>query len=256
MLPGRRRPGSGGIAALLTLVQELAPELERGAAAGGAAVLGVTRLGGAFGLDGAADTVLGQRLSAAFSKRWRSSGRRSASGRSTSRRLPTPSSRRSNSPPSCTRPTAWSRSVTATGSGQRWRSPLHRSATSPTASRSIATGSSSITGGARGITAEAALELARRHRPTLVLVGRTPLADEPPETAGISDAAELRRTLIAERRRDGAELAPALVEADLRRSARCARGRREPCGPACGGCPGRVPPLRRRRRGRVRRADR
>ena len=81
----------------------------------------------------------------------------------------------------------------------------------------MATASSSSPAAPAGSPPRRALELARRHRPTLVLVGRTPVGDEPAETAGITDHAELRRTLIAARRRDGDELAPALVEADLRR---------------------------------------
>ncbi|MCF8035298.1 MAG: SDR family NAD(P)-dependent oxidoreductase [Desulfobacteraceae bacterium] len=53
-----------------------------------------------------------------------------------------------------------------------------------------------MTGGARGITAAAALELARRFQPTLLLVGRTPLAEsEPLETAGIEDEKKLKSVL-------------------------------------------------------------
>ncbi len=74
-----------------------------------------------------------------------------------------------------------------------------------------------VTGGARGITAAAALALAERYRPTLVLVGRTPLADEPAATAGLGDPAELRRALLDARRGAGGPLTPALVEADCRR---------------------------------------
>ena len=74
-----------------------------------------------------------------------------------------------------------------------------------------------LTGGARGITAEIARALAKRHRPTLVLVGRTPLADEPAEIATLTHIAELRTAMIAARRVAGDLLTPALVEADCRR---------------------------------------
>ena len=61
--------GSGGVATLLALVQELASDLQSAADGGGAAVIGVTRLGGAFGLDGA-DTgdASGQRALSGFLK--------------------------------------------------------------------------------------------------------------------------------------------------------------------------------------------
>jgi acyl transferase domain-containing protein/NAD(P)-dependent dehydrogenase (short-subunit alcohol dehydrogenase family) len=54
-----------------------------------------------------------------------------------------------------------------------------------------------ITGGARGITASIALDLARRWRPTLLLVGKSPLpgpADDP-ELAGLDSAAALKAAL-------------------------------------------------------------
>jgi NAD(P)-dependent dehydrogenase (short-subunit alcohol dehydrogenase family) len=55
-----------------------------------------------------------------------------------------------------------------------------------------------VTGGARGITAAIAIELARRFRPTLILVGRSPLppAAEEPHTLGLKDQGELKAALI------------------------------------------------------------
>ncbi|MGD9644555.1 MAG: SDR family NAD(P)-dependent oxidoreductase [Pirellulales bacterium] len=55
-----------------------------------------------------------------------------------------------------------------------------------------------ITGGARGITAAIATELARRYRPTLILVGRSPMPPEAeaPHTAGLVDPGELKAALI------------------------------------------------------------
>ncbi len=56
-----------------------------------------------------------------------------------------------------------------------------------------------VTGGARGITAEVAVALARSSGCRLELVGRSalPEGDEDPETAGAADRGELRRALIA-----------------------------------------------------------
>ena len=54
-----------------------------------------------------------------------------------------------------------------------------------------------ITGGARGITAKVALELATRYKSRLVLVGSSPApADEPADTAGLTTAAELKAAIM------------------------------------------------------------
>ena len=68
--------------------------------------------------------------------------------------------------------------------------------------------------------------LGERHRPTLVLVGRTPVEPESPETAALTELAELRQALIEQRRQAREALTPALVERDCQRileAARCAR---------------------------------
>jgi NAD(P)-dependent dehydrogenase (short-subunit alcohol dehydrogenase family) len=76
-----------------------------------------------------------------------------------------------------------------------------------------------ITGGARGITAAVALELARRFRPNLVLVGRSPLPEdtEPAETAGLTAPAEIKAALIARFQAGGRPATPAAVEAAYQR---------------------------------------
>jgi NAD(P)-dependent dehydrogenase (short-subunit alcohol dehydrogenase family) len=76
-----------------------------------------------------------------------------------------------------------------------------------------------VTGGARGITAAVALELARRYRPTLLVVGRSAM---PPETesadsAGLTAPAALKEALIARLQREGRPPAPARVEAAYQR---------------------------------------
>jgi acyl transferase domain-containing protein/NAD(P)H-dependent flavin oxidoreductase YrpB (nitropropane dioxygenase family) len=72
-----------------------------------------------------------------------------------------------------------------------------------------------VTGGARGIMAEVARELAERYQPTLVLCGRSPLPDpeEPADTAGLTSARDLKAALIARMRRSGQAVTPAQVEA-------------------------------------------
>jgi NAD(P)-dependent dehydrogenase (short-subunit alcohol dehydrogenase family) len=72
-----------------------------------------------------------------------------------------------------------------------------------------------ITGGARGITAKIAAELARRYGPRLVLVGSSSApADEPADTAGLTTPAELKAALL---KRMPPDTKPAVVEAAYRR---------------------------------------
>jgi acyl transferase domain-containing protein/NAD(P)H-dependent flavin oxidoreductase YrpB (nitropropane dioxygenase family)/NAD(P)-dependent dehydrogenase (short-subunit alcohol dehydrogenase family) len=62
-----------------------------------------------------------------------------------------------------------------------------------------------VTGGARGITASVSREIARKYRPTLIVVGRAPLPPEPEdaETAGLAQPQELKAALVEKRRRQG-----------------------------------------------------
>jgi acyl transferase domain-containing protein/NAD(P)H-dependent flavin oxidoreductase YrpB (nitropropane dioxygenase family)/NAD(P)-dependent dehydrogenase (short-subunit alcohol dehydrogenase family)/acyl carrier protein len=75
-----------------------------------------------------------------------------------------------------------------------------------------------ITGGARGITARIALELARRYQPRLVLVGSSPEPGiEPADTASLTTPADLKAALMKRLQTDGKPPAPATVEAAYRR---------------------------------------
>ena len=57
-----------------------------------------------------------------------------------------------------------------------------------------------VTGGARGVTAACVVELARACRPTLLLLGRSPLGEEEPAwLAGARDEAAIQRALLAHR---------------------------------------------------------
>lgn len=75
-----------------------------------------------------------------------------------------------------------------------------------------------ITGGARGITAEAARELAGRHRPVLLLAGRSPLTDgeESSETAGLTSPRELKQALMNRMRAEGRDFTVGELEAAYR----------------------------------------
>lgn len=71
------------------------------------------------------------------------------------------------------------------------------------------------TGGARGITAETLRELAR-FRPTLILLGRTPLPEaEDAVIRHLPGAAALRRHLLAQANAEGRTVKPAEVERDI-----------------------------------------
>jgi acyl transferase domain-containing protein len=76
-----------------------------------------------------------------------------------------------------------------------------------------------LTGGARGITAEIARELANHSQPHLILVGRSPLpeADEASDTAGVCANAPLKTALIERMRRVGQDPFPRAIEANYSR---------------------------------------
>jgi NAD(P)-dependent dehydrogenase (short-subunit alcohol dehydrogenase family) len=76
-----------------------------------------------------------------------------------------------------------------------------------------------VTGGARGITADTALELAQAFRPRLVLVGRSPLPPErePADIAGITDQRQLKAALMDRMQTGGQRPTPALIEGAVKR---------------------------------------
>ncbi|MEI6127549.1 MAG: SDR family NAD(P)-dependent oxidoreductase, partial [Pseudomonadota bacterium] len=77
------------------------------------------------------------------------------------------------------------------------------------------------TGGARGITAEIACELARNYKPTLILAGRSalPPETEAPDTAGLTSEREMKAALIAQSKQQGK--IPALAEIDTQYRTLC-----------------------------------
>ncbi|HEV8198850.1 MAG TPA: SDR family NAD(P)-dependent oxidoreductase [Candidatus Polarisedimenticolia bacterium] len=76
-----------------------------------------------------------------------------------------------------------------------------------------------VTGGARGITAEVAIEIAANSGATMILLGRTPPppADEPEATAAHATPGDLRKALLDAARRLGAQVTPKEIEARMRR---------------------------------------
>jgi acyl transferase domain-containing protein len=79
-----------------------------------------------------------------------------------------------------------------------------------------------LTGGARGVTAEIARQLAERYQPTLILAAASPLPSgpEPADTAGITEPARLKAALLARLRASSTAstmVKPAAVEAALQR---------------------------------------
>jgi NADP-dependent 3-hydroxy acid dehydrogenase YdfG/acyl carrier protein len=66
-----------------------------------------------------------------------------------------------------------------------------------------------VSGGARGVTAACAIELARAARCRFLLLGRTPVEDEPACCRGVEADAELKRVLLAEAKARGETVSPA-----------------------------------------------
>ncbi|MBI5768905.1 MAG: SDR family NAD(P)-dependent oxidoreductase [Verrucomicrobia bacterium] len=64
------------------------------------------------------------------------------------------------------------------------------------------------TGGARGVTAEALIALAKARHPRFVLLGRTELGDEPAECRGVTHEADLRRVLLTREQQAGRHPTP------------------------------------------------
>ena len=225
LAPGGARYGA--VEALWWMVQALAPDLHAAAAAGGAAVLGVTRLGGSFAVDGGGDQAgPGHGAVAGFLK-------------TLALEWPDVAVKAVDLGPEADGAAAERvRAELGAGDGLvevgyrdgvRTQLALHPAAPAGGSGDSGDSGDSGappidadsvvlITGGARGITAQAALRLAT-HRPTLVILGRTPEEPESEDTAAFAELADLRRALIAARAADGdggTPLTPARIEEECR----------------------------------------
>lgn len=71
-------------------------------------------------------------------------------------------------------------------------------------------------GGARGVTAATLIALAKQYRPRIVLIGRTPVADEPAACVGVSDDAGLKKSLLSAAKAEGRTVKPAELGAAAR----------------------------------------
>jgi NAD(P)-dependent dehydrogenase (short-subunit alcohol dehydrogenase family) len=69
-----------------------------------------------------------------------------------------------------------------------------------------------VSGGARGVTAATIIELARSSGAAFVLLGRSPLADEPEQYGAALDDAALKQLLLAESKAAGEKLTPAKLK--------------------------------------------
>ena len=80
-----------------------------------------------------------------------------------------------------------------------------------------------VSGGARGVTADAVVELAGQYKPRLLLLGRTPIQKEPPCCQGIEDDAGIKRALLEQAKAARESLKPV----DLQQQARLILSNRE-----------------------------
>ncbi len=72
-----------------------------------------------------------------------------------------------------------------------------------------------VTGGARGVTASSLVTLAKFARPRVLILGRTPLEDEPAIFHGITEEAALKRTALQEANRIGEVVTPKVIGAKV-----------------------------------------
>ena len=207
----------GELETLFLLTQALREDLEAAAVAGGAAILGVTRMGGAMGIEDPAVGRSGHGAIAGFLKslatEWPSIRVRAIDLADAA--APTDATDWLVAELYCAEGPA----EVGYRAGLRVQPVLVPAPTAGRADDEPALDGDSvvlITGGARGITADAAHALAVAHQPRLVLVGRTSAEPEPAQTAALPDLGEVRAALIAARREAGEALSPALVEHDCR----------------------------------------
>jgi acyl transferase domain-containing protein/NAD(P)H-dependent flavin oxidoreductase YrpB (nitropropane dioxygenase family)/NADP-dependent 3-hydroxy acid dehydrogenase YdfG len=215
---GDPQPEYGELPLLLALCHALQADLEKAAAAGGAAILGATRLGGAFGLDGL-EHARGAAPQAALHGFLKTLAHEWPALRVKSVDLSAAAPAQSAEQLLAELSAADGLVEVGYRNGERTQLGL---VPTPLAERPAGQALDEqcvllVTGGARGITAHVAHTLARHHRPTLVIVGRTSDEPESPETAHLSEPAELREAMIARRRRENMMLTPAIVEKDCRR---------------------------------------
>jgi len=207
---------------LFELARRFGDELAEAASAGPAALVGVTAMGGTFGLDGRPDAfdpwqgaVVGLLKTAA--QEWPAVRVRAVD-------LAPCSADEAAGAVLAELLTDDERVEVGYRDGVRLGLEL-RAAAPPAADGPAPLDGSSVvlvTGGARGITAEVAAAMAARYRPTLVLLGRTDLLPDDEPLADVTDERELKRALFERARATGAPTTPAAVNAEY---VRITRGR-------------------------------
>jgi len=216
------RPTGDLLAPLLLLAQGLRGDLEAAADDGGAAVLGATRMGGTFGLEPDGDGAVEPRQ-AVLPGFLKSLAQEWPSVRVKALDLDAPAADPATAATHVLDELLADDRLVEVGyrAGARTTVALAEAETTtrPPALALDADSVVLVTGGARGITAASALELARRHRPTLVLAGRTVLPDdeEAPATAGLSDPRELQAAVIEAMRAAGEQPVPREVGSEVHR---------------------------------------
>ncbi len=179
------------------LLKAAAPALHRAAAAGGALVVTVSRLDGAFGCAGASpliDPLSGglAGLAKTAAREWPDVTCRAIDLGA----FPTPDATMHSLTEELFRSGPVEVGLAATGRTTPGLTPLPAPpgpATTPLSERDLVV----ITGGGRGVTAAATVALAEAYRPFLVLLGRSPEpAEEPACLASITDESRIKRALL------------------------------------------------------------
>jgi NAD(P)-dependent dehydrogenase (short-subunit alcohol dehydrogenase family) len=201
--------------ALFLLARSLAPSLDGAAKRGGAAVIAVTGMGGTFGVGAhpAGSLLPSQGGVVGFTKcvaiEW---------SEVRVRALDLDASESTEALAAHIVREIWSADTTTeigyVGGRRITIEPVRSTASVDPAFVIPSDGVILATGGARGITAEVCLDLAERFQPTFVLVGQSPLppANEAPDVANLTSAADLKRALIARLQAGGARVTPAMVD--------------------------------------------
>jgi len=215
-------PAAPLLEGLLRLAQVVREDLEAAAADGGAAVIGVTRMGGTFAVEpGDAGARLEPRQAVvpgflkSLAQEWPQVRVRAVDLDDGAAEDP----RRAAEHVVTELLSADGGLEVGYRDGERVTLELHESDVDR-ATAALELDSDSVvlvTGGARGITAAAAIELARRARPTLMLAGRTELPDEDedPATASLTDPRELQQAIIERERAAGRRPSPREVRAEV-----------------------------------------
>jgi NAD(P)-dependent dehydrogenase (short-subunit alcohol dehydrogenase family) len=201
------------------LLKEFEADLDSSARQGGGLVLNLSGMGGSFGIDAGPTTGLAAAGTLGIIKTFR-------------REYPKTTAKNVDVDPTLdfnllsariVQELTMDDGVIEVGLTRQGRQRLKLVHTEPTGVAPLSIGPESVvvvTGGAYGVTADVAIELARRTRCRMVLVGRSTLPDaEPAETASL-DLAGLRQWSIKQAKAEGKKILPAEIEKSVQRTLR------------------------------------